>query len=151
MGRTMRVRKGSHSSLEKGKQSELAAVQWLEARGYSVCNVAGSNLMHDLEVVGLGKVQVKTCRKTLGGAYCRTPRVQCSLAQGNTQARYPIGAFEWLCCVFWLKDGPRLWLVSEKSLIVPGQTYLKDAYIVPLGEAMTRWAPMQEQDLWSAA
>ena len=143
----MKLRKGDMTSLLKGERSESAASQWFEARGHQCVNVGQHHLMHDLEVEGYGRVQVKTCRKERD---CRPTvtvvKAVCSLAQGTTGARYPRGAFDWLACVYWLNDGPRVWLVREATLAAPTGLYLKDKYKIALSKAVLIWSAIDEPE-----
>ena len=148
----MRIREGVSKELVKGRKSELAAKAWFEARGHVVQDVALEQAMHDLEVSGLGRVQVKTCRVEKHGMPNRAPRMQCRLSSGNSGRRYPLGAFEWLCCVFWLKTGqPRFLLVNERRLRVRGKPYLAESYHCRMIDAMTQWSSMEDVSLWEVA
>lgn len=143
----MRIRGRTCGSRLKGDQSEEAAAKWFEARGHRCVSVGQQMLMHDLEVVGYGRVQVKTCRKEIGKWHARPyPKAVCSLAQGNTGARYPLNAFEWLACVYWLKEGPRVWLVSEDSLRSENGVCLKDKYKIALSKAVLIWSAIDEPE-----
>ena len=148
----MRIREGVSTSLVKGRKSELAAKAWFEAKGHVVIDLALECAMHDLEVSGLGRVQVKTCRIEKHGMPNRSPRLQCRLAGGNNGRRYPCNAFEWLCCVYWLKSGePRFLMVKETKLRVKGKPYLAESYHCRLITAMTQWSGMQDSALWEVA
>jgi hypothetical protein len=143
----MKIRTGNMVALSKGALAENAVQQWFEARGHKCVNVGKEALMHDLEVSGYGRVQVKTCRKERHHR-TQTPtiRMVCSLAQGNTGARYPLNAFEWLACVYWLKEGPRVWLVSEDSLRSENGVCLKDKYKIALSKAVLIWSAIDEPE-----
>lgn len=140
----MKIRTGNMSSLAKGARAEDAVQQWFEARGHKCVNVGKEGLMHDLEVGGYGRVQVKSCRKERHDS--QPWRIVCRLSQGTTGARYPEGAFEWLACVYWLVDGPRVWLVSESKLRSPNGPYLRDKYKIAPTKACLLWSAIGESE-----
>lgn len=147
----MRIREGVSTSLVKGRKAELVAKAWFEAQGHTVVDVALENRMHDLEVSGLGRVQVKTCRLTSPGKNRRTSRLQCHLASWNGR-RYPEKAFEWLCCVYWMSDGSaRIWLVREPLLRVSNKPYLVETYHCAVSKAVLRWSETKDSPLWEVA
>lgn len=154
----MRIRGNSEesdNSVLRGRRAEEWAMSFFRNRGHRVTDCAHLRLMHDIEVSDFGKVQVKRAfivnkyrekpignRIHLDGLNRRRVFVV-SLAAGNTRARYPVGAWDWLCIVFVLSDGPRFLLRSAQECVVPGKNYMRDKISIAMSTAMMSWRELE--------
>lgn len=146
----IRVRQAGCATSTKGANSERAAREWFEVRGHTVKDVSQLSVMHDFEVTQFGRVQVKTMH--LHREAGRSNRFVATLRSGSSGRRYPLDAFDWLCCVYWLKSGePRILLVKEVDLVVAGKPYLSSRFVMSMADVVNRWSPVNEVDLWGAA
>jgi hypothetical protein len=154
----MRVRgDGGHpdNSVFRGREAEEWAMLFFRNRGHEVTDCAHLRLMHDIEVSELGKVQVKRAfvvnkyrEKPIGNrihldGLNRRRVFMVSLAAGNTRARYPAGAWDWLCIVFVLSDGPRFLLKSACECVVPGKNYMRDKICIAMSTAVMSWRELE--------
>lgn len=149
----MKVRgRTGNTSLIRGREAELEAIRYFKSGGHDVIDVAHQNLMHDIEVQGVGRVQVKRAfmieRRAKPRAYKRRPhrdaltthlRWRVKLSAGNSNARYPADAFDVLCIAFPLRCGWRFIVRSAAKLVVPGTNYMRDCLTVAQSSAMTCW------------
>jgi hypothetical protein len=147
----MRVRSvTSANSHARGREAERMAIQFFQNRGHAVVDVSNQNAMHDLEVHGFGRVQVKRAflvkkhRSNAGGKSHRDAspanwRYRAKLSQGNTGARYPANAWEWLCIVIVLASGPRFILRRASECVVAGKEYMSDVVSIAKSRAALCW------------
>jgi hypothetical protein len=154
----MRIRGNSNdldNAVSRGRRAEEWAMSFFRNRGHEVKDCAHLKQMHDIEVSEFGKVQVKRAflvnkfrekpigsRIHLDGLHRR--RVyRVKLSAGNTGARYPADAWDWLCIVFVLSDGPRFMLRTSKQCTVDGKDYMRDTINIAISTAVTCWRELE--------
>lgn len=159
----MRVRSASGSTaLVRGREAEEWSVEFFRRRGHGVVDVSHQNVMHDLVVDGFGRVQVKRAhlvnkhrkvitrkRKPHRDAQPSNWSYRASLSQGNTRARYPADAWDWLCIVIVLASGPRFILRKASDCVVAGKDYMVDKVSIAPNRAALRWQAIDPSErLW---
>jgi hypothetical protein len=159
----MRVRGTSGSTtLARGREAEEWATEFFRRRGHFVFDVSHLNVMHDLVVDGFGRVQVKRAhlvnkhrkvvvrkRKPHRDAQPSNWSYRASLSQGNTHARYPANAWDWLCIVIVLPSGPRFVMRRAADCVVAGKDYMVDKVSIAPNSAALRWQAIDpSESLW---
>ena len=95
----------SSNSNERGKIAERAVCQYFKNRGHVVRDVAGFQVQHDLEVSGIGKVQVKSVHlKTHKSGTSKAHKVFSVFLGSSETGWYASDAFDVLALVWTPKD-----------------------------------------------
>jgi hypothetical protein len=140
------------STFYRGREAELAAVQFFASAGLSVVDVSHQNAMHDLEVDSFGRVQVKRAfliphnrgyRALKRGPHRdrqgATRRWQVKLTSASN-ARYPADAFDALCIAFPISSGWRFMILPARRLVVASKNYMRARLNLAKTTAILRWS-----------
>jgi hypothetical protein len=102
----------------RGNIAETAVCEYFKNRGHEVKNVAGSQFQYDLEVSGIGRVQVKSVhiqkKKARTSKRCKTFS---TFLGSSTAGWYAADAFDVLALVWTPNDTHYVVLVSAKELV----------------------------------
>lgn len=108
----------SSNSNERGKIAESAVCQYFKNRGHIVKDVAGLQVQHDLEVSGIGKVQVKSVHVKTEKLGTSRARKVFSVCLGSSQTGwYASDAFDVLALVWTPKDTHYVVCIPANELI----------------------------------
>ena len=134
-------------SLVRGREAELHAAEFFLRRGHAVTDLADQRCMHDLEVSGYGRVQVKRAYLVHHHRPALVKQVhtrwKVKLDSGNTGRRYPVDAWDWLCIVFVFQSSPRFIVMKAASCVVQGTDYMKAALSMTKDTAAKRWQALE--------
>lgn len=139
--------KPTSCSLVRGREAEVHAAEFFRRRGHAVTDVAEQGCMHDFEVSGYGRVQVKRAyvvhhHRPASHRQVHT-RWKVKLDQGSTGRRYPADAWDWLCIVFVFQSSPRFILMKAASCVVQGTDYMKAGLTMTKDTAAKRWQALE--------
>jgi hypothetical protein len=130
---------GSTGNLERGRTAELVAAEWFRNRGHRVTDVSHLLLQHDLEVEGVGRVQVKTAslqHKNNGSVYVVG-------LGGSNGRRYARDAFDALLMVWFGKVQPRCVLVKADRLAAQDSDCMKQKLQIGKSAFEMRWSTVK--------
>ncbi len=144
---------GCSKSVEKGATAERAATSYFRNRGHTVVELGHLGVQHDLEVSGIGRVQVKSTHLACKGREEKGKERAFKAFLGDAKSgHYAVDAFDVLCLVWTPRDKsyvvciPTAKLVSErdprrmKSTFQMGATRFRNMMEpVELAQVATLW------------